>query len=63
LELIYISENDEIKKLIDNEMLVVQKKIMESTKASSGFMNRFWSSAKVNVVTINDVWVKLGKNN
>jgi hypothetical protein len=42
-------------------MLVIQKKIMESTKASTGFIKKFWGSAKVDVVTINEVWQKLAK--
>jgi hypothetical protein len=62
LEMVYNAENNEIKKLIDNEMLVVQKKIMESNKGSSGLIMRFWGGGKVNIVNVNEVWVKLGKN-
>jgi hypothetical protein len=42
-------------------MLVTQKKIMESTKASSGLIKRFWGSGKVDVVSITEVWQKLAK--
>jgi hypothetical protein len=63
LELVFVAEGEQIKNLINSEMLAVQKKIMESTKVSSGFMGRFWSSGKTNVVTINEMWHKLAKNN
>lgn len=63
LEMVYSAQNSEIKKLIDNEMLVVQKKIMESNKGSSGLMARFWGAGKANIVNVNEIWVKLGKNN
>jgi len=41
-------------------MLAVQKRVMESTKNSSGLFSRFkgWGSGK-SAVSINDVWHKL----
>ena len=49
LDLIYDAESDAVKKIIDREVLAVQKKIKDSTKASSGFFGRFvggWQSGK-----------------
>jgi hypothetical protein len=39
--------------MIENEMLAVQKKIMESNKGSSGLISRFWGGSKVNIVNVN----------
>lgn len=45
-------------------MLAVQKRIMESTKASTKLFSRVlgsWQSGK-SAVSINDVWAKLSQN-
>jgi|JI7StandDraft_1071085.scaffolds.fasta_scaffold443179_1 hypothetical protein len=45
-------------------MLAIQKKVMESTKASSGLFSRFIGSRQSgrSAVSINDVWIKLSQN-
>jgi hypothetical protein len=57
-----VAEGTEVKKCIDNEMLAVQKKVMESNKGSlfGRFMN--WGAAKTSAVSLAGVWHKLAQN-
>lgn len=63
LALIYEAENEQVRKFIDNEMLNMQRRIRESTKASSGLFSRFIGrQSDKSAVSVNDLWIKLGEN-
>lgn len=63
LSLIYEAENEQVRKLIEAEMLAVQRRVMESTKASSGLFSRFIGGKQggKSSVSLTDAWTKLGK--
>lgn len=64
LAMVYETENEQIKKFIDTEMLSMQRRIRESTKASSGLFSRFIGGRQSDksAVSVNDVWMKLAEN-
>ena len=49
---------------IDAEMLAIQRKVRESTKASSGLFSRFMGGRQSarSAVSVNEVWNKLAEN-
>lgn len=64
LSVVYLAENEQVRKLIEAEMLTIQRKVRESTKASSGLFSRFIGGRQSgrSAVSVNDVWIKLSEN-